>query len=159
MGSLKKNLLGLLGFLCLPRLGPSYSAACPMGCMRERAREPNCRRLPYIFFEQQRAFSSKSPENSTLCTVERGVYLYPWPSARYPQITLFQLIYSSLTDGFKVKLYGEKCTNSTFSRIHVLHARLLPTKVLKTIVRVASCTQPPSGLESLRRFWPSGLCS
>ena len=91
--------------------------------------------------------------------MERGGYLYPWPSARYPRIALLQLIYSSLTYGFRVKLHGERCTNSTFSRIHVSHARLLPTKVLKTFVRVAFCTQYPSGLEGLRRFWSSGTCS
>ena len=91
--------------------------------------------------------------------MERGGYLYPWPSARYPRIALLQLIYSSLTDSFRVKLYCERCTNSTFSRIHVSHARLLPTKVLRTFVRVAFCTRYPSGLENLRRFWPSGLCS
>ena len=90
--------------------------------------------------------------------MERGGYLYPWSSAKYPRIALLQLFYSSLTDGFRVKLHGERCTNSTFSRIHVSHARLLPTKVLKTFVWVAFRTQYPSGLESLRRFWPSG-CS
>jgi len=91
--------------------------------------------------------------------VERGDYLYPRPSARYPRIALFQLIYSSLTDGFRIKLQSERCTNSTFSRIHVLHARLLSTKVLKTFVRVAFYTQYRSGLEGLRRFWSSGTCS
>jgi len=103
--------------------------------------------------------SRNSQENSTLYTVERGGYLYPWPSARYPRIALFQLIYSSLTDGFRIKLQSERCTNSTFSRIHVLHTRLLSTKVLKTFVRVAFCTQYPSGLEGLRMFWSSGTCS
>ena len=63
-------------------------------------------------------------------------YLYPWPSARCPQIAPFQLMYSSFTDGFRVKLQGERCTNPTFSRIHVLHARLIPSKV----------QQPSSGL-------------
>ena len=65
-----------------------------------------------------------------------GGYLYPWPSARCPQIAPFQLIYSSFTDGFRVKLQGERCINLTFSRIHVLHARLIPSKV----------QQPSSGL-------------
>ena len=65
-----------------------------------------------------------------------GGYLYPWPSARCPQIAPFQLMYSSFTDGFRVKLQGERCTNPTFSRIHILHARLIPSKV----------QQPSSGL-------------
>src|SRR6185312_15909490 len=33
-------------------------------------------------------------------------------------------MYSSLTAGFGIKLQGERCTNPTFSRIHVLHAHL-----------------------------------
>ena len=45
-------------------------------------------------------------------------------------------MYSSFTDGFRIKLQGERCTNPTFSRIHVLHARLIPSKV----------QQPSSGL-------------
>ena len=45
-------------------------------------------------------------------------------------------MYSSFTDGFRVKLQGERCTNPTFSRIHILHARLIPSKV----------QQPSSGL-------------
>ena len=65
-----------------------------------------------------------------------GGYLYPWPSSRCPQIAPFQLMYNSFTDGFRVKLQGERCTNPTFSRIHVLHARLIPLKV----------QQPSSGL-------------
>jgi len=84
-------------------------------------------------------FSSKSPENSTPYTVERGGYLYPWASVRYSQIAPLQLMYSSFTDGFWLNLQGERCTNLTFSHIHVLHACLLPTKVLKTFVRVALC--------------------
>ena len=68
--------------------------------------------------------------------MEKGGYLYPWPSARCPQIAPFQFMYSSFTDGFRVKLQDERCTNPTFSRIHVLHARLIPSKV----------QQPSSGL-------------
>jgi len=49
-------------------------------------------------------FSSNSPENSTLYTVERGGYLYPWASAGFSYTAPFQLIYSSLTTGFRVKL-------------------------------------------------------
>jgi len=104
-------------------------------------------------------FSSKSPQNTTPYTVERGGYLYPWASVRYSQIAPLQLMYNSFTDGFWVNLQGERCTNLTFSHIHVLHARLLPTKVLKTFVRVAFYTQYRSGLEGLRRFWSSGTCS
>ena len=65
-----------------------------------------------------------------------GGYLYPWPSSRCPQIAPFQLMYSSFTDGFRVKLHDERCTNPTFSRIHILHACLIPSKV----------QQPSSGL-------------
>ena len=45
-------------------------------------------------------------------------------------------MYSSFTDDFRVNLQGERCTNPTFSRIHVLHTRLIPSKV----------QQPSSGL-------------
>ena len=37
-------------------------------------------------------------------------------------------MYSSLIASFRVKLQGERCTNPTFSRIHILHARLHPPK-------------------------------
>jgi len=103
--------------------------------------------------------SSKSLENLTSYTMERGGYLYPWPSARFPQIAISQLIYNSLTNSFRVKLQGEGCTNSTFSRIHILHACPLPTKVLMSFVWVAFCVQYPSGVEVLRRFRSPSLCS
>ena len=77
------------------------------------------------------------------------------------------------------------CTNPTFSRIHALHARLFPTKVLATFIRLVFRPGYASGFRilhrplsrklftfgeqpspsqtkvsplSLRRSWPSSFC-
>ena len=68
-------------------------------------------------------FSSKYPENSTFYMVEGRGYLYPQFQLCFLLIAPPQLIYSSSTTGFIV-IQGERCTNPTFSRVHVFHARM-----------------------------------
>ena len=76
--------------------------------------------------------------------MERGGYLYPWPSARFSYIAPLQLIYSSLTAGFGVKLQGARCTNLTFSRCEVYKSDIL------TYSRFTRTPIPDEGLRVLR---------
>ena len=66
----------------------------------------------------------------------------------------------------------ERCTNPTFSHIHVSHTYLQPTKVLASfgVLRKFSCSSlfpravsrhlrsPKEVIAKLRRSWPLGLC-
>ena len=68
--------------------------------------------------------------------VEGMGYLYPQPQLCYLQIAPPQLIYSSLTARFIVKLQGERCTNPTFSRVHIFYARMSPPEDLVPFAQV-----------------------